>query len=217
MILDLVKEYTENTETITEDFNGKKRYYIEGVFLQADIKNKNGRIYPSQVMESAVDKYVIEHINTGRALGELNHPFPARPDIDYEKTCIKIESLNREGSDWIGKALVTNSPKGAIVEGLLGDGVTMAVSSRALARSKQENGAFVIQPGMHICTPADVVYDPSAPKAFVEGIMENSRWIMKDGLFIESSLEMAREIINKTKSKDLPLAYEQLFNILVHK
>lgn len=215
MILDLVREYNEQTDIVQEDSNGKKRCYIEGIFLQADIKNRNGRIYPSHVMEQAVNNYVESKINTNTAVGELNHPNPARPDINYEFACIKIEKLEREGSNWIGRALVTNTTHGRQIEGLIGDGVRMGVSSRALAATKLENGTRIIQPGMHICTAADVVSDPSAPKAFVEGIMENSQWIMKDGLFYEQDLQNAKDLVKQTKSKDLEKVYSEIFNILI--
>lgn len=212
----LLQEHNTEVSNLYESVGDRKRCYIEGIFLQGAIKNKNGRIYPVSVLEEAVNQYQ-EKITNRNAIGELNHPTPARPDIDYDRACIKIESLTRSGNDYIGKALVTNTIHGRQIEGLIGDGVRVGVSSRALAAVKQESGSYIVQPGMYICTAADVVSDPSAPKAFVEGIMENTEWIMKDGLFLEKDLHEAKELVQETKSRDLEKVYQSIFNSLIGK
>ncbi len=212
----IVRELTTQCQPIFEESKGsdKKRCYIEGIFLQADIKNRNGRIYPGHVMEEAVNKMLASSSfkKDGGIWGEMDHPSPSRPGVSNERICIKTVSLTREGSNWIGKALVTNTNLGKQLEGLIGDGMQPGVSSRAMAATKMENGTTIIQPGMHFCTPADVVSDPSAPDAFTQGVMENHEWIYEDGLFVEADLLQAKKYVRQQKSKDLQSAYQNVFN-----
>lgn len=212
-----MQEYNQDTSPTLEESNGQKRWYIEGIFLQADIRNKNGRIYPGHVMEEAVDSYIETYINTNKAGGELNHPHPPRANINGKEICIKFESLTRVGSNWEGKALVTNTRNGREVAGLLGDGYNLGISSRALASTKVENSTHIVQNGMKLCTAGDIVTDPSAPEAFVNGVMEGNEWIYEDGIYRPKDLHDARKIVLEAKKKDLPAAYKKVFQMLVQK
>ena len=173
LIKELIEE--ENLQFITEDKNGEKRYYIEGVFMQADVKNKNGRMYGSNMLSEKVDEYVKNFIEKNRAYGELGHP--ANPSINLERVSHRIVSLERDGSNFVGKAQVSSTPYGNIVKGLLEDGGKLGVSSRGLGSLMKENGVLKVQNDFMIVTPADIVADPSAPDAFVEGIMEGREWV----------------------------------------
>lgn len=152
----------------------KKRMYIEGVFLQSGIKNRNGRLYPSEIMEREVARYMKELVESGRALGELGHP--NGPTINQERVAIRITKLTKEGNNYIGKALVTNTPYGNILENLINDGYKPGCSSRGLGSLKEANGLMEVQDDFRLATAADVVQDPSAPDAFVRGIMEGVEW-----------------------------------------
>lgn len=177
MAFKLITELNEEVQVITEGDENKKSLYIEGVFLQGNIKNKNGRIYPSHVLESEVARYTTEYINRNRALGELGHP--DGPGIDYDRVSHKIVSLRKEGDNFIGKAkILTELPKGKIVGGLIAEGIVVAVSSRGLGTLRaNKQGIMEVQGDFRLATAADIVYDPSAPDAFVRGIMENTEWV----------------------------------------
>ena len=213
LIKELIEE--ENLQFITENKNGEKRYYIEGVFMQADVKNKNGRMYGSNMLSDKVDEYVKNFIEKNRAYGELGHP--ANPSINLERVSHRIVSLERDGSNFVGKAQVSSTPYGNIVKGLLEDGGKLGVSSRGLGSLMKENGVLKVQNDFMIVTPADIVADPSAPDAFVEGIMEGREWVWDNGIIREKNVEDYKQIIEKTSSKDLKMVKLKLFEDFLSK
>lgn len=171
----LITELNEEIEYLSEaKEDGEKNHYIHGVFLQADVKNRNGRIYPMDVMENEVDRYVKEMVKPGRAFGELGHP--AGPQVNLDRVSHIIVELKRDGKNFIGKAKLTDTPMGNIGKGLLKSGAKLGVSSRGMGSLTEKNGVMVVQKDYHIATAADIVADPSAPDAFVVGIMENVEW-----------------------------------------
>lgn len=200
-------------ENLVEVDGKKKRHYIQGVFIQSNIKNRNGRIYPKDIVQREVARYDREMIQKNRAVGELNHP-NGSPEINYERACIKINELREDGNNWIGKALVTTgTPMGKIVAGLMDDGVQMGVSSRATGSVKLCEGSVrVVQPNFHLIAAADVVSDPSAPDAFVQNLMEGKEWIWENGILVEKNLEEAVVVINK-EAKAKKLDEEKLIQI----
>ena len=180
----LITEYVENDlNYLTEEKNGEKQYVIEGIFMQADSKNRNGRIYPKAVMESAVDKYMSEQVSKGRAVGELNHP--EGPTINLDKVSHKITELRWEGNNVVGKAQILNTPMGQIVKGLMDGGVQLGVSSRGMGSLAQRGGVNYVGKDFQLAT-VDIVPDPSAPEAFVNGIMEGVEWIWENGSFLKA-------------------------------
>ena len=185
---------------ITEqDKNGKKKLIIEGIFMQADQKNRNGRIYPKQVLEQAVDKYKSEQVSKGRAVGELNHP--EGPTINLDKVSHKITELNFQGNNVIGKATVLNTPMGQIVQGLMDGGVQLAVSSRGMGSLETKNGTNYVKSDFML-NAVDVVQDPSAPGAYADGIMEGVEWIMENGTFRRQEIEKLETEIKYASSPE---------------
>jgi hypothetical protein len=168
--------------------------YIEGIFLQDSVKNRNGRIYPKDVMTEAVNKYRSDFIDTKRSISELNHP--TSPQVNPERASHMVTSIKESGNNWVGRAKILNTPMGSIVENLINDGVSMGVSSRGLGAVKESNGANVVQNGFYI-TAIDVVSDPSAPDAFVNGIMENKEWVYENGILIEKEIEEVQKTLKK--------------------
>jgi len=213
LIKELIEE--ENLQFITEDKDGEKRYYIEGVFMQADVKNKNGRMYGSNMLAEKVEEYSKNFIDKNRAYGELGHP--SNPSINLERVSHRIISLRRDGSNFVGKAQVSSTPYGNIVKGLLEDGGKLGVSSRGLGSLMKENGILKVQSDFLIVTPADIVADPSAPDAFVEGIMEGREWVWDNGIIREKTVEDYKEIVEKTSSKDLKMMKLKLFEDFLSK
>ena len=213
LIKELIEE--ENLQFITEDKDGEKRYYIEGVFMQADVKNKNGRMYGSNMLAEKVEEYSKNFIDKNRAYGELGHP--SNPSINLERVSHRIISLRRDGSNFVGKAQVSSTPYGNIVKGLLEDGGKLGVSSRGLGSLMKENGILKVQSDFLIVTPADIVADPSAPDAFVEGIMEGREWVWDNGIIREKTVEDYKEIVEKTSSKDLKFMKLKLFEDFLSK
>jgi len=196
----LISEYTDQRlEVLTEaNKNGGKKYYIEGIFAQAEQKNRNGRVYPKPVMEKAVGKYVTEQVSKGRAVGELNHP--EGPTVNLDKVSHKIESLNFEGNDVVGKASILDTPMGKIVEGLLSGGVNLGVSTRGMGSLQQSNGGVVVKDDF-LLNAIDIVQDPSAPSAFVNGVMEGVEWVWNNGIIEAQTIEkMETEIKKATRS-----------------
>ena len=193
---------------ITEGKN--KDLYIEGIFMQSSIKNRNGRIYPKDIMSKEVTRYVNEEIKSSRSIGELNHP--PNPVINPERASHLITSLSESGNDVIGRAKILNTPMGSIVKGLLEGGVKLGVSSRGLGSLTKKNGASVVGNDFKLVT-IDVVADPSAPSAFVEGIMENAEWVYDDVLGYQS----IRDSINKTPSKHLEEMKLSVFQDFINK
>lgn len=211
----LIREDFEkvNVDIITEGEGetAKKSMFIEGVFMQDTLKNRNGRVYPKDVMAGSVKKYNENFIKTNRALGELNHPPQA--SVNPERASHMVISLKESGNDWIGKAKILSTPMGSLVENLIHDGVQLGVSSRGLGSVKESNKANVVQSDYWI-SAIDVVSDPSAPDAFVNGIMENKEWIFENGVLIEKEIEAVQEEVellakhNRLNTKNL----EAIFN-----
>jgi len=208
----LIKEYSENlTSMITEATAEKgKDYFIEGIFMQADKQNKNGRIYPGSIMESEVGRYNADQVIAGRAVGELGHP--DSPTINYERVSHKIISLNVEGSDVLGKAKILNTPYGNIVKSFMDEGIKMGVSSRALG-SVVENiyGIQEVQDDFMLAT-VDIVHDPSAPEAFVQGIMEGREWTVSGGVLVAKAVEIIKEQIKKAPVKSAAQFEREMLN-----
>ena len=198
----LIAEYTDqNIEVLTEaKSDGTKKYSIEGVFMSAEQKNRNGRIYPRDVMEGAVNKYVTEQVQNGRAVGELNHP--EGPTVNLDKVSHKIEKLDWSGNDVVGKATILNTPMGKIVEGLLEGGVKLGVSTRGMGSLQRTNDAMVVKPDF-LLNAVDIVQDPSAPSAFVNGIMEGVEWVWNNGIIEAQTIERMETEIKKAPRADL--------------
>ena len=198
----LISEYTENNiEVIIEaNENGKKKYIIEGVFAQAETKNRNGRIYPMEVMEKAVGKYVGDQVSKGRAVGELNHP--DGPTVNLDKVSHKIESLDMDGKDVVGRATILETPMGQIVKGLLDGQVQLGVSTRGMGSLQNNGNAMVVKPDF-ILNAVDIVQDPSAPSAFVNGVMEGVEWVWNNGIIEPQAIEMMETEIKKAPRADL--------------
>jgi len=197
----LIAEYTDNNlEVLTEEKNGKKTYAIEGIFMQAEAKNRNGRIYPRAVMESAVSKYNTEQVVPGRAVGELNHP--EGPTVNLDKVSHKIESLDWQGNDVVGKATILNTPMGEVVKGLLDGGVKLGVSTRGMGSLARGNGAMIVKEDF-LLNAVDIVQDPSAPSAFVNGVMEGVEWVWNNGIIEAQTIEKMETEIKKAPRADL--------------
>jgi hypothetical protein len=198
----LIAEYTDqNLEFFTEaKEGGGKKYSIEGVFAQAEAKNRNGRIYPRPIMEAAVGKYNDEQVSKGRAVGELNHP--DGPTVNLDKVSHKIESLNWKGNDIVGKATILETPMGQIVKGLLDGGVRVGVSTRGMG-SLQRGGDAMMVGKDFMLNAIDIVQDPSAPNAFVNGVMEGVEWIWNNGIIEARAIEQMETEIKKAPRKDL--------------
>ena len=199
----LITETIEDINLICEDLeeSGKKSYYIEGVFLQGDIKNRNGRIYPSAVLSKEVDKYTESFISKGRALGELGHP--EGPTINLDRVSHKIVSLKKEGSNFVGKAKLLETPMGKIASNLLQEGVKLGVSSRGMGSLELKNGVNYVKDDFMLATAADIVADPSAPDAFVEGIMEGKEWVWESGVLREVQIEQIKRSIDTASRVEL--------------
>ena len=195
----LIREEIENVEVIVEERGGKKSLYIEGVFLQGDIKNRNGRMYPAQTLAKEVARYNEAFVGKGRALGELGHP--DGPTVNLDRVSHKIMSLRQEGSNFIGRAKILNTPMGSIAKNLLDEGVKLGVSSRGVGSVNMNNeGVNVVGEDFMLATAADLVADPSAPDAFVDGIMEGKDWIWDGGVLRQKFAEKTYKQINTLAS-----------------
>ena len=212
----LITEYVEqNIETICEQKkDGSKDYFIEGVFMQSNKKNRNGRIYEKASLERAVNKYVTEQVSQGRAVGELNHP--EGPTVNLDKVSHKITDLHWQGNDVIGKASILNTPMGLIVKGLLEGGVKLGVSSRGMGSLVQKNGASYVGDDFMLAT-VDIVQDPSAPSAFVNGVMEGVEWVWDNGLIRQQDIEAIETEIKRAPRKDLQEAEIRAFKNFLSK
>ena len=198
----LITEKIEDAKiVITEGKNGKRNTFIEGVFLQAEICNRNGRMYPMRTMEREVQKYNENYVKTGRALGELGHP--DGPTINLDRASHLITSLQREGNNFVGKARLLETPMGKIAKQLLDEGVKLGVSSRGLGSIKEENGVKVVGEDFMLATAADIVADPSAPDAFVNGIMEGKEWVWANGSVAESDIDQIKKRIDNAAASQL--------------
>ena len=191
----LIREEIESVEFLVENRNGKKSMYIEGIFLQGNIKNRNGRMYPSEVLRKEVSRYNENHIQPGRALGELGHP--DGPTVNLDRVSHKIISLKENGSNFIGKAKILGTPMGKIASSLVEEGVKLGVSSRGIGSLKPTKEGFnVVGDDFMLATAADIVADPSAPDAFVEGIMEGKDWVWDGGILREKFATKTYKTIN---------------------
>lgn len=187
----LITELNEEVQIITEGTDNKD-YYIQGVFLQSDIVNRNGRIYPKAVMQKEVKRYTETYINSGRALGELEHP--EGPKINLDRVSHRIVELKEDGNNYIGKALILDTPMGNLAKSLIKGGTTLGVSSRGLGSLKEQNGHKVVQQDFMLATAADIVADPSAPSAFVEGIMEGIEYNFINGVLVANTMNEIEKI-----------------------
>jgi hypothetical protein len=206
----LITEVNEQVRYITEEKEGKKTLYIEGVFLQSNIKNRNGRMYPGDIMGKEINRYMKEAVENNRAFGELGHP--DGPSINLDRVSHIITELRQDGDNWIGKAKLTETPMGNIARGLIESGGQLGVSSRGLGTLKENrDGVQVVQDDFHLATAADTVADPSAPDAFVRGIMENKEWLVVNGVWTEQHCDMSKKYIKKASKKQLEEAKIQVF------
>jgi hypothetical protein len=199
---------------LTENVGGDKKTFISGCFMQAEKVNRNGRVYPKRVLESAVAKYVTEQVSTGRAVGELNHP--DGPTVNLDKVSHRITDLHWEGDNVVGKALILNTPMGQIVKGLLEGGVQVGVSSRGMGSLERANGANVVKSDFMLAT-IDIVQDPSAPEAFVNGIMEGVDWIWDNGILKPQQIEKYETEIKRASQRDLTEAKLRVFKDFLSK
>lgn len=213
----LITETIEDIRYLTESSeNGKKKLFIEGTFLVGNQVNRNNRMYMMETLQREVARYNKELIETNRALGELGHP--DTPSINLDRACIKIVSLKEDGNTFRGKALVLETPYGQIVKNLIESDVNLGVSSRALGSLVQtKEGYNLVQDDLRLATAADVVADPSAPGAFVQGIMENKSWMMIDGKFVESDFDHAKRQIRAASSKQIEEVALKLFENYLRK
>jgi hypothetical protein len=208
----LITEEIEKVEVITESINGKKNLFIKGIFLQAEQVNRNGRVYRMPVMEREVKRYTEQYVNKGRALGELGHP--DGPTVNLDRVSHKITELYRDGNNFIGKAQILSTPMGKIAESLLKEGVCLGVSSRGIGSLREtREGHKEVGEDFMLATAADIVADPSAPDAFVQGIMEGKEWIWDGGVLREKAAENTRNKINNLVDEGILEEYKlSLFN-----
>ena len=205
----LITETIEDVQILTEETNGKKDYKIKGVFMQADIKNRNGRIYPVETLAKEVRRYTKEFIEKKRAFGELGHP--DGPTVNLERVSHMITSLKPEGKNFIGEAKVMDTPYGKIVKNLIDEGAVLGVSSRGMGSIQQQGGRNLVGKDFYLATAADIVADPSAPDAFVEGIMEGKEWVWDNGVLKSVTVEQYKSEIEKAKRTELSEKKSKIF------
>lgn len=198
----LITELSEDVKYLVEDVGGKKNVYIEGIFMQTNKGNRNGRLYRKETVEREVGRYLKEQVEKNRAYGELGHP--SGPTINLERACMMIKSLRFEGNDVIGKAKIIDTPMGSIVKNLIAEGASLGASSRGLGSvQKNRDGLMEVQDDFHLATAADIVADPSAPDAFVAGIMEGVEWIWNNGVLKAQQIEQLQDQVLQAPRKDL--------------
>ena len=205
----LISEEISNAEYIVEEANGNKNYKIRGIFLQSDLRNRNGRVYPKDILYKEVRRYNAEFINKKRAFGELGHP--DGPTVNLERVSHMITKLYPDGANFIGEAKIMNTPYGKIVKGLIDEGAQLGVSSRGMGSLEQRGGANYVKDDFYLATAADIVADPSAPDAFVEGIMENKEWIWNNGVLVEKNIDAWKREIEGAKRNALAEAKVKVF------
>jgi hypothetical protein len=211
----LIRELTESVEYLTEEKDGKKTLYIEGPFLVAEAVNKNKRMYKEETMRNEVNRYNEEYISKNRAFGELGHP--DTPSINLDRVSHLIVGLRQEGNAWIGKAKILETPMGNIARNLIEGGAQLGVSSRGMGSLKMENGINVVQGDFHLATAADIVADPSAPGAFVQGIMEGKEWVLVNGIWTEQHYDEAKLQIKQASRKDIESVSLRIFENFLKK
>ena len=211
----LISEEVNDAQYIVEEASGKKSYKIKGIFLQAEMKNRNGRVYPMEVLEREVLRYNKEFINKKRAFGELGHP--DGPTVNLERVSHMITKLHPDGKNFIGEAKIMDTPYGKIVKGLIDEGAQLGVSSRGMGSLIQRNGANYVKDDFYLATAADIVADPSAPDAFVQGIMENKEWVWDNGVLVEKDIEAWKQQVRRAKQRALDEAKLKIFESLLRK
>ena len=211
----LISEEIQDAQYLVEETGGKKSYKIKGVFLQSDIKNRNGRIYENDILTKEVKRYSTEFIDKKRAFGELGHP--DGPVVNLERVSHMITELKPEGKNFIGEAKIMDTPYGKIVKGLIDEGAQLGVSSRGMGSLVQKNGANYVGKDFYLATAADIVADPSAPDAFVEGIMENKEWVWDNGVIKAQDIEEYKEHIKEAKRLKLAEAKVKVFKNFIEK
>lgn len=211
----LIAEEVTNVRFIVEEVNGKKEHFIEGVFMQAEKQNRNGRVYPKDVLGKEADRYNREYVQKNRAFGELGHP--DSPTINLDRVSHMITKLYPDGNNFIGKAKILDTPNGKIVKSLLDGGATLGVSTRGVGSLKPQNGYQVVQNDFHLATAADIVADPSAPDAFVRGIMEGKEWILDGTGWKEIDYYSARKQINEASKDEIEAVALKLFENFMSK
>ena len=211
----LIKEITESVNYLTEEKDGKKTLYIEGPFLVAETVNKNNRMYQESVMREEVNRYTNEYISKNRAFGELGHP--DTPSINLDRVSHLIVGLRQEGNAWIGKAKILETPMGNIARNLIEGGAQLGVSSRGMGSLKMQNGVNVVQGDFHLATAADIVADPSAPGAFVQGIMEGKEWMLVNGVWTEVDYAQAVSEIKQASRGEIEEVSLRIFENFMKK
>lgn len=210
----LIAEIIEDVQIITEEKS--KDLFIEGIFLQSEIANRNKRIYPKSVMEKEVERYMKEYVDAKRAFGELGHP--EGPTINLDRVSHMITSLKEDGNNYIGRAKIMNTPMGNIVKNLIEGGAKLGVSSRGMGSLKErEGGINEVQSDFYLATAADIVADPSAPDAFVQGIMENKEWMFMNGSWTYQNIDETKKIIESTRKKQLEEVKLKMFENFLNK
>jgi hypothetical protein len=196
----LISEHVDNVEYLIEDSkSGSKNYHIKGVFMQAEMKNRNGRMYPKSVLENEVNRYNKEYVNQKRAFGELGHP--DGPTVNLERVSHLITKLYPDGNNFIGEAKIMDTPYGKIVKNLIDEGAKLGVSSRGMGSLEPRRGMQVVKDDFYLATAADIVADPSAPNAFVEGVMEGKEWVWDNGIIKEMDIESYRKELDRKYAK----------------
>ena len=211
----LIKEIFEEVEYITEETDGKKCMYISGPFLVSEQKNKNGRMYKYDTLKKEVNRYTEEYIRKNRAFGELGHP--ETPTINLDRVSHMIVSLSENGTNWVGKAKILDTPMGNIARNLIEGGAQLGVSSRGMGSLKNVNGVNIVQGDFHLATAADIVADPSAPGAFVHGIMEGKEWMLVDGVWTEIDHVEAIQEIRKASKHEIEQVSLRIFENFIKK
>lgn len=211
----LIREEIHEAQYLVEEKEGKKEYKIKGVFLQSDIKNRNGRVYPNAVLVKEVKRYNAEFINKNRAFGELGHP--EGPVVNLERVSHMIKKLYPEGKNFIGEAKILDTPYGKIVKNLIDEGAKLGVSSRGMGSLESKNGGHYVGSDFYLATAADIVADPSAPDAFVEGIMEGKEWVWQNGILVEQDVAAWKQELIKTKRIDLAEKKAKIFEDFLSK
>ena len=211
----LITEEIRDAEYIVEEANGKKDYKIRGVFLQSDIKNRNGRVYPYETLVKEVNRYTDEFINKNRAFGELGHP--DGPTVNLERVSHMIKELKIDGKNFVGEAKIMDTPYGKIVKNLINEGAQLGVSSRGMGSLKRDGDKNVVGDEFYLATAADIVADPSAPEAFVEGIMENKEWVWDNGIIKERDIEQYKEEIKRAERSFLAEKKAEVFKSFIEK
>ena len=211
----LISEEIQSAEYLVEENNGKKEYKIRGVFLQSDIKNRNGRVYPREILVREVNRYNKDFVERKRAFGELGHP--DGPTINLERVSHMITKLTSNGKDFIGEAKIMNTPYGKIVKGLIDEGAQMGVSSRGMGSIMNRNGVNYVKDDFYLATAADIVADPSAPDAFVEGIMEAKEWVWENGILKEKDIEAWKHQVRNAKQRALEEVKLKVFESFLKK